>query len=41
MSKYVSHAVSTWEPYITPKEHRPDGWYRSRVDRACDTDFDM
>ena len=30
MSKSVSHAVSTREPYITP-----------RVDTACDTDFDM
>ena len=29
MSKSVSHAVSTREPY------------RSRVDTACDTDFDM
>ena len=23
------------------KGHRPEGWYRSRVDMACDTDFDM
>ena len=31
MSKSVSHAVSTREPYITPRA----------VDTACDTDFDM
>ena len=24
-----------------PKGHRPEGWYRSRVDTACDTYFDM
>jgi hypothetical protein len=23
-----------------PKGHRPEGWYRSRVDTACDIDFD-
>ena len=41
MSKSVSHAVSTREPYITPKGHRPKGRYMSRVDTACDTDFDI
>ena len=24
-----------------PKGHRPEEWYRSRVDTASDTDFDM
>jgi hypothetical protein len=37
--KSVSHAVSTREHYITPRAGK--GRYRSRVDMACDIDFDM
>ena len=41
MSKSVSHAASTREPYTTPRATGPRGDIGRGLIQACDTDFDM